>query len=109
MERGNQSFINGPGHMTIIAVTPIYGKKHLLLRNRQTDFHENWGLLSIKGCINDDPGVRLTYFTARSILVTKAFLWEKVITVDFSEIIAACALKIGRCSQLTEFMEVCGY
>ena len=30
-------------------------------------------------------------------------------TVDFSETIAACDLKIGRCRQLIEFMKVCEY
>ena len=30
-------------------------------------------------------------------------------TVDFSEIIAASDLKVGRCRQLTEFMKVCEY
>ena len=45
--RGNKSFINGPGHMTMMAITRIYGKKNLLLGNRRADFHENWGLLSI--------------------------------------------------------------
>ena len=29
-------------------------------------------------CSNDDPGVTLTYFTARSTLVPDAFVWEKV-------------------------------
>ena len=58
---------------------------------------------------NIDPGVTLTYFTARSILVTKAFLREKVKTVDFSETIAASDLKVGRCRQLIEFMKVCEY
>ena len=38
---------------------------------------------------------------ARSNLVTYAFLWEKVKTVDFSETIAACDLKVGRCRQLS--------
>ena len=60
-------------------------------------------------CTNDDPGVTLTYFTARSTLVTKAFLWEKVKTVDFSESTAPCDLKVGRCRQLIEFMKVCEY
>ena len=49
----------------------------------------------------------MTYFTAMSNLV--AFLWEKVKTVDFSETIAACDLKIGRCRQLIEIMKVCEY
>ena len=30
-------------------------------------------------------------------------------TVDFSETIEACDLKVGRCRQLNEFMEVCEY
>ena len=46
---------------------------------------------------------------ARSNLVTQAFLWEKVKTVDFSETIAACDLKVGRCKQLIEIMEVREY
>ena len=37
------------------------------------------------------------------------FLWEKVKTVDFSETIAACDLKVGRCRQLIEIMKVCEY
>ena len=51
----------------------------------------------------------LTYFTARSNLVTWAILWEKLKTVDFSETIAACDLKSGRCRQLIEFMKVYEY
>ena len=39
----------------------------------------------------------MSYFTARSNLVTYVFLWEKVKTVDFSETIAASDLKVGRC------------
>ena len=29
-------------------------------------------------------------------------------TVDFSEIIAVCDMKIGRCRQLIEVMKICG-
>ena len=29
-------------------------------------------------------------------------------TVDFSETIVACDLKVGRCRQLIEFMKACG-
>ena len=51
----------------------------------------------------------MTYFTARSNLVTYAFLWEKVKTVDFSEIVAACDLIVGRCRQPIKIMKVCEY
>ena len=30
-------------------------------------------------------------------------------TVDFSEAIAACDLKVGRCREVIEFMKVCEY
>ena len=40
----------------------------------------------------------------RSNLVTYAFLWEKKKTVDFSETIAACDLKVGRWRQLIKVM-----
>ena len=43
-------------------------------------------------CANNDPGLTLTYFTARSNFVTLASLKEKVKKVDYSETIAACVL-----------------
>ena len=70
---------------------------------------QHQGLLPIIVCSNDDPGVTLTYFTARSNLVTLVFLGEKVKTLDFSVTIAASDLKVGRCRQLIEFMKVCEY
>ena len=30
-------------------------------------------------------------------------------TVDFSETVKACDLKVGRCRQIIEFMKVCEY
>ena len=45
----------------------------------------------------------MTYFTARSNLVTWVFLWEKVKTVDFSETIAASDLK------QMDLMKICEY
>ena len=70
---------------------------------------QHWGLKLYKVCINGDPGLTLTYFTARSNLEILAFLKEKVKTVDFSETIAACDLKVGIYKQLIDFMMVCEY
>ena len=67
------------------------------------------GLQPIIVCSNDGPGLTLTYFTTRSNLVTYAFLWEKLKTVDFSETIAASDLKVGRSRYLIAFMKVCEY
>ena len=47
-------------------------------------------------CSNDDPGLTLTYFTARSNLVPYAFIWDK--TMDFSETIVVYDVKVGTCS-----------
>ena len=60
-------------HMTKMAPTPIYSTKtlkNLLLQNWRADFHETWyvasGTPAHHSCLNDDPGMTLTYFTARS-------------------------------------------
>ena len=53
-----------------------------------------------------DRELTLTYFTAKSFFETfNAFLQEIVKTTDFSETIAACDLKVGRCRQIIERME----
>ena len=38
-----------------------------------------------------------------------AFVWEKVKTMDFSEIIVVYDIKVGRCSQLNEYMKLYEY
>ena len=98
-------YSNGPDHITKIAVMPIYGKnikkiffsgtKRLmtLKLGMQHQVLEYYQLSS-----NDDPGLTLTYFTARSNLVPCAFIWEKGETMDFSETIVFYDIKVGRCS-----------
>ena len=63
--------INGPGHMTKMAAMPIYGKnlKKSSSPEQAGRFPRNL-VCSIIVCKNDDPGVTLTYFTARSNLET---------------------------------------
>ena len=60
-------------------------------------------------CSNDDPGLTLTYFTAMSNLIHYAFVWEKDKTMDFSEAIVVCDIKVGRCSHLNEYMNLYEY
>ena len=47
-------------------------------------------------CSNDDPGLTLTYFTARSNFVPCALVWEKGKTMDFPETIVVCDLKLAK-------------
>ena len=46
-------------------------------------------------CSNDDPGLTLTYFMARSNLVPYAFVWEKGKTLNFSETTVVYDLKLA--------------
>ena len=57
-------------------------------------------------CSNDDSGLTLTYFMARSNFVPYAFVWEDGNTMVFSETIVVYDIKIGRCSQLNEYMKL---
>ena len=47
-------------------------------------------------CSNDDPGLTLSYFMARSNLFPFAFVWEKGKTKDFSETIVDFDVKADR-------------
>ena len=104
------------GHTTKMAAMPIYGKNPSKIFFSRTGRPistklgvQHRGILPIIACSNNDPGVTLTYFTARSNLVTFAFLQEKLKTVDFSETIAASDLKVGRSRHLIDFMKVSVY
>ena len=56
---------------------------------------QHWVLEYYQACSNDDPGLTMTYFTARSNLVPYAFVWEKGKAMDFSETTAVCDLKLA--------------
>ena len=81
--------LKGPGHGPCPYM--LKNLKNLLLRNQKADalkpdmqhrVHEHYQV-----CSNDDPGLTLTYFRARSNLVPYAFVWEeKGKTMDFSEL-----------------------
>ena len=68
-----------------------------------------WVLEYYQICSNDDPGLMLTYFTARSNLISYDFAWEKVKTMDFLETIVVYDIRAGRCSQLNEYMKLYEY
>ena len=72
------------GHVTKMAAKPIYGKKTSKIFFSRTGgpiftklgmLHQ--GLQPIINCSNDDPGVTLTYFTAKSNLCNIGFSIEK--------------------------------
>ena len=69
-------YINGPGHMTKMAAMPIFSrtKSPMILKLGM----QHLGLKLYKVCINDDPVLTLTYFTAMSNFVAYAFEWGKL-------------------------------
>ena len=48
-------------------------------------------------CSNDDPGLAMTYFRARSNMVPYTFVLEKGRAMDFSETIVIYNLKLATC------------
>ena len=57
-------------------------------------------------CSNDESGLTLTYFVARSNFVPYPCVCEEGKTMDFSETIIVDDIKVGRCSQLNEYMKL---
>ena len=69
----------------------------------------HWVLKFYQVYSNDDPGLTLTYFTARSNLVPYAFVWKKSYTMDISETIVVYDVKVSRCSSINEYMDLYKY
>ena len=104
-DRETKVYSNRPGHMTKIASMPIYGinLKKILFSGTKRPMTLKIGMRHrvfkyYQICSNDDPGLTLAYFTARSNLVPYAFVWGKGKTMDFSEIIVVYDIKVGSCS-----------
>ena len=93
----------------------IYGKKkknkNLLSWNQKANDLETWYTASsITKFVQVMPLCWLwPIFTARSDLVPYAFVWEKIKTMGFSETIVVCDIKVGRCSQLGEYLKLYEY
>ena len=71
-DAGTKICSNGPGHMTKLAATPIYGNNPLKIVFSRTRrpmtlglgmYH--WGCGAYDVCSNDDPRLTLTYFTSK--------------------------------------------
>ena len=105
----------GTGHMTKMAAMPLYGKTlKIFFSGTKTPMTlkldmQHWVLEYYQVCSNDDPGLTLIYFTARSNLVPYAFASEKGKAMDFSETIVVYDVNVGRCSQLNDYMNLYEY
>ena len=55
-------------------------------------------------CINNDPGLTLTYIMQKSKLVALTLRWGEVKIITFSESMAAFDLKVGICIVLPDLM-----
>ena len=97
---GTKVCSNGSGHLIKMAVMPIYGKnlKKIFFSGTKKPMTlklnmQYWALKYYQVCSNDDPGLTLIYFTARSNLIPYAFVWEKGKTMDISETTVVYDLK----------------
>ena len=70
---------------------------------------QHWVLKCYQVCSNDESGLTLTSFTARSNLSPCVFIWEKGQTMGFSETIVVYDIKVGRCSEINEYMNLYEY
>ena len=77
---------NSPGHLTKMTAMPIYGKNPLKIffseTRRLMTFKlgiQHQGLRPYKVSSNDNPGLTLNFFTARSTLLPGAFVWKNAL------------------------------
>ena len=90
---------------------PIYGKnlKKIFFSGTKRPMilevgRQHLGARYYQICSNDDPGL-----TERSNLVPYVFVWENDKTMDFPETILVYDIKVGRYSQLNEYMNLYDY
>ena len=81
-----------PSHITKMVVMPIYGKNFKNLLRNQRPITLKVGMLHrvlkyYQVYSDDDPGLTLTYFTARSNLLPYAFVWVKGKTMIFEKLL----------------------
>ena len=72
---------NNPGHMTKMATIPLCGKIPLKIfseTSRPMTFELGILIGSYKVCSNDNPGLTLTYFMARSNVLLWVLLYGKM-------------------------------
>ena len=60
-------------------------------------------------CSNNDTGLTLIYFTAMLFWSIMLLYGKEGKTMDFSETIVVCDIKVGRCSQLNDYMNLYEY
>ena len=92
---GTKYCSNGPGLTTKIAAMPICGKKLKKIISGTKRLMilklvmQHWVLEYYQVCSNDDPGLNLTYFTARSNLVPYALYGKNVKQWIFQKLLSS--------------------
>ena len=95
-EGGTKVCSNDPDHMTTMAAMPNVIKiLEIFFSGTKKPMTLKLGMRHRVSSTNVDPGLTLMYFTARSNLVSYAFVWEKGKTKGFSETIVVYDLKLA--------------
>ena len=100
---GTKVFSSGHGHTTKMAAMTIKTLKNVLLSGSKRPMTlklsmQHWVLEYYQGCSNDDAGLTLICFMARSIWSLTISYGKKVKQWIFSEAIVVYDIKVGRCS-----------
>ena len=100
-DRGTKVYSNGPGCKINTAAMPIYGKnlKKIFFSGTKRPMTMKLGmqrrvLKYYQVCLNDDPGLTLIYFKARSNLVPYVLYGEKVKQWIFQKLLFSMISKL---------------
>ena len=112
MGRGTKLPSNGHDHMTKMATMPVYGKTFKKSSSLEPNSQWSWNLVCSVGYSSTTKLLQMMtldwpwpIFKARSNLAPYASVWAKVKTMDFLETIVVYDIKVGRWSQLNEYMK----
>ena len=109
---GTKACSNGPGHMTKVAAMTIYGKKKKnLLWNLKADDLETWYAAPSTTKFVQVMPIGWPWLISRQGQIWSPTLLygKKVKTMDFSEKIVVCYIKVGRWRQINEYMKLYEY
>ena len=103
---GTKVCSNGLGHKTIMAAMHICGKKLTQTSSLKPKSRLPWKLVRSFGYSSTTKFVDLDLFYGKVKFVPLCFCMGKGKTMNFSETIVVCDIKVGRCSQLNEDMNL---
>ena len=108
-DRGTKVCSNGLGHMTKVAAMSTYGKNMKHSSSLEPKSRWPWKLHAASSAQVQMITLGWPWPILWQGQIWSPVLLEKVKTMDFSETIVVCDIKVSICSQLNEYMKLYGY